>query len=134
MTRKTVAQATLKFLDGWREVQEGEIVRGGRLILEYDSQRLPVCRFHVSSLARWDISVEGRFWPGGKSFAYTWPGREIMPSTILDPPYAVDVPDDATEVEMWFKNTDERPGGCLTWDSRFGRNYLFRVVGESLPA
>ncbi len=89
---------------------------------------------HVSSLARWDISVEGRFWPGGKSFAHTWPGREVMPSTILDPPYAVDVPDDATEVEMWFKNTDERPGGCLTWDSRFGQNYHFRVVEASLPA
>jgi Family of unknown function (DUF6209) len=38
----------------------------------------------------------------------------------------VEVPTDATKVELWFKNTDNT--GCVAWDSRYGQNYWFDVT------
>jgi hypothetical protein len=46
-------------------------------------------------------------------------------------PFEVPVPADATNVELWF----ERRGtaGTMGWDSRYGQNYSFAVMGEGLP-
>lgn len=38
----------------------------------------------------------------------------------------VDVPNDATRIELWFKNTDQT--GCVGWDSRYGHNYWFDIT------
>src|SRR6266511_261218 len=57
-------QATLRFLAGWREIQEGAIRRGGKLLIQYDPEKLPHCRVNFRGAEFWDIEVNVRFHPG----------------------------------------------------------------------
>ena len=43
-------------------------------------------------------------------------------------PWEISVPNDATNIELWFNNTDQT--GCTAWDSRYGQNYWLEVVSE----
>lgn len=43
-------------------------------------------------------------------------------------PLEVNVPNGATQIEMWFNNTDHT--GCVAWDSRYGQNYWLGVAQQ----
>lgn len=126
--------ATLRFHVGWRNVVEGAIRRGGRLLIDYDPERLPECRLNWRGAEAWDVEVEGRFHPGGQTI------RASVLDAVRSPPgygmivrrvrrlVTVEVPADAERVELWFHNFDQVDGRCQSWDSCFGRNYWFDIA------
>lgn len=122
--------ATLRFLSGWVTAQTGELRRGGRLVVEYDPDRLPNLRATYNGMATWAIYAHVRFHPRGQ---YSTGG--LLQYLHADPPQPLeqprslarelDVPEDATQVELWFSNSDR--SGRTEWDSRFGQNYWVDV-------
>jgi hypothetical protein len=126
-------QARLEFKVGWREVQRGEIRPGGRLIIDYDPERLTQCRRRVREVLDWHITAHVRYLPHGQHYT----GgvlREKRPAphgpvTGVEPvPFIVLVPQNAECVEVWFESTSSIRGFCQAFDSRFGQNYRFAVV------
>jgi hypothetical protein len=124
-------EATLSFFVGWREEQHGDLAQGGRLTIEYDPERTPICRRNHAGLPSWDLWGNVRFHPSGQLFS----GNQVLhlegspPRVIVPPrpiPLAVPVPADATQAELWFHNTDVF--GCSAWDSRFGQDYWYDVA------
>jgi hypothetical protein len=49
----------------------------------------------------------------------------MQSGAVAKQPLVVEVPAGATQVELWFNNTDNT--GCVAWDSRYGQNYRFDV-------
>ncbi|MBV9925546.1 MAG: hypothetical protein JOZ96_11055 [Acidobacteria bacterium] len=128
------SRATIQFLVGWQQRQQGQIRPGGKLVIEFDPARLPQCRQSSHGAQVWDIQVGMIFHPGGQWFVGSVMKKVRMPESgpivSLEPqPYEVTVPADATHVEMWFKNYTNIGGhGCEAWDSRYCQNYWFGVV------
>ncbi len=127
-------RATLQFLVGWEQRQQGQIRPGGKLVVGFDPARLPQCRQSSHGAQVWDIEVGMVFRPGGQWFVGSVMKKVRMPNSgpivSLEPqPYEVTVPADATHVEMWFKNYTTIGGqGCEAWDSRYCQNYWFTVA------
>lgn len=108
--------ATLRFLSGWTQEQIGDVRPGEQLRIEYDLERLSQCRAERYGQPAWSIAAYLRFHPGDRQES----------RSLGDGSLEVTVPTNATQVEMWFQNTDHT--GCVTWDSRFGQNYWTDVV------
>jgi len=127
-------RATLQFLVGWEQRQQGQLRPGGKLVIEFDPARLPQCRQSSHGAQVWDIEVGIIFHPSGQWFVGSVMKKVRMPNdgliVSLEPqPYEVTVPAGATHVEMWFKNYTTIGGqGCEAWDSRYCQNYWFSVV------
>lgn len=132
-----VSNATIKFLGDWCQEQHGAIERGGRLKIDFNKERLPFCFTNWRGAEFGDIIVYLRFHPRG----------EIVNSSVLAPvrnsenppgmvighrpvPFELPVPDDATQVEIWFHNFYQTSSHCDSWDSRFSENYWFDIGGE----
>ena len=124
-------EATLSFFVGWCEELHGDLAQGGRLTIEYDPERTPICRRYHGGLPSWDLWGNVRFHPSGQLFS----GNLVLhlegsPPRVIVPPgpilLVVPVPADATQAELWFHNTDVF--GCSAWDSRFGQNYWYDVA------
>jgi hypothetical protein len=126
--------ATLQFLSEWRQIQQGNIVPGVKLIIEYDPERLPHCRLTWRGAQVWDIEAFIKFHPGGEFYTGSLlekirqpPGHGMV--VALQPKgYEVVVPMGATQVELWFRNSYQVSSRCEAWDSRFGQNYWFNVT------
>ncbi len=140
--RNELPQATLRFLVGWHEIQEGIIRPGGELIVWYDTERLPDCRLWWRDALVWDNEVSVCFHPGGqryvsstqKEIRYSSPGGAPGPVIGYESkPVSIAVPIDAMQVEMWFHSfLPWQVGGtsCDAWDSQFGQNYWYDVVRD----
>lgn len=127
-----IENATLEFLIDWQERQTGAIRAGGKLIIKYDPERLKHCRLNWRGAEVWDIEAFVKFHPGGQFFSGTVlekiSANDYGPVIRLEPkPLEVDVPRDAREVEMWFRNSHFVSSQCEAWDSRFGQNYWYSV-------
>lgn len=125
------AQAILQFLPGWVESKSGEMWPGGKLLIEYDPERLSSCPCFSEGMPPWELSAQVRFHPRGhdygKSLFQVW--SEDGETKLRRPsPWAheLEIPRDASHLEMWFRMTDAR--GCTDWDSRFGANYWFELT------
>lgn len=132
-------RSTVTFRAGWTQEQHGAIVQGGTLRIEYDPARLTTCRASYTFAPAWDIEAQGRFLPGGQTFAGSVVSfRTTETGLRVDDPspgaLEVDVPADATGVEIWFWNWSAMSSPCQAWDSRFGDNYRFEVLAESPAA
>jgi hypothetical protein len=108
--------ATVRFHAGWREEQVGEIAAGGKLRIDYAAERLPEFRGTHNRRPTWDIIATALFSPGG----------QVVTGSVSRKPFELSVPRDATEVTLWFENTDG--SGQMAWDSRFGENYRFPIA------
>lgn len=106
----------IRFLSDWSLEQDGNIHSGEPLSIEYAEERLPRCRASRYGRDAWSITAGVRFHPNGKE------NDSLVKSGLL----TVDVPSDATKVELWFKNTDQT--GCVAWDSRYGQNYWLDIT------
>lgn len=123
---------TIEFQAGGRQTQSDFVRQGQPLTIKYDPQRTTGCRGHHDGMPAWDIFANVRFAPSGEVFQgplvqhYNPEGS----GGIFDPPrpipFAVNVPADATEAEIWFLNRNAF--GCMAWDSQFGNNYRFEVA------
>jgi hypothetical protein len=130
--------ATLRFLTGWTEEQGGAIIAGGRLRIEYDPARLTTCRASYTFAPAWDIEAHGRFLPGGQSFEGSVVAFETdEEGRRHDVPHPgvleLEVPDDATAVELWFRNWSALSSPCEAWDSDYGRNYRYDILDSPPP-
>jgi hypothetical protein len=105
--------ATLEYLSGWRDQQAGYIVQGGRLIVQYDPQRIP------SSDPRRRCLAFVRFHPSG----------DLYSATMKDGRMELTVPMNATQAEVWFQSIDS--SGAVQWDNRYGQNYWYQVLAEA---
>jgi hypothetical protein len=126
-------RATLQFLPGWQQHQDGEIRPGGKLVIKFDPTRLPQCRQSSHGAQVWDIDVEMIFHPGGQRPKGSVMKKVRMPNegmiVSLEPqPFEVNVPAYAERVEMWFRNYYTLGPGCEAWDSRYCQNYWFTVA------
>jgi hypothetical protein len=108
--------ATLRFLPDWTLRRDGEPRAGEPLRIEYDPARLPACRASYRGQDAWSIAGYLRFYPGA----------DIESVSLKSGSAEIDVPADATRVELWFNNTDNT--GCVAWDSRYGLNYHVDVA------
>jgi Family of unknown function (DUF6209) len=108
--------STLRFLSNWTLQQDGEQHAGEPLRIEYDVARLPACRASYRGQDAWSIAGYVRFHPGA----------EVESVGLKSGSAEVDVPENATRIELWFNNTDNT--GCVAWDSSFGRNYWLDVT------
>jgi hypothetical protein len=132
------ARATLQFLPGWREQQQGTIARGGTLTIEYDKGRLSRCFVPWRGAQLGDLVAFCRFHPRGDtvegSLVTAVHDRGIPDGIVIDhvsQPLDLPVPGDATQVELWFQNYSQTSIRCDAWDSRFGQNYWFAVGGSA---
>jgi hypothetical protein len=107
--------ARLRFDPDWRETLEGELVAGGRVIIEYAAER----RHQLFG---------GRMAGEVLAHAVFAPGGERGGGPVGSGPLVLDVPADAVEVVLWFGATDH--AGCAVWDSRWGQNYRFRIAAR----
>ncbi len=129
------ASATLRFLPGWQQVQEGAVVAGGQLTVDYDLSRLPQCNGSTyQGEPAWGISGYARFSPGGQLL--TGPLTQYQANAggfvVAGTPWTLSVPADATGVELWFATSGET---CSTyWDSNYGQNYAYPVASAPTPA
>lgn len=138
-TNESVQPAHLQFLTGWQTVQQGDITQGGKLVIDYDPQRLPNLRKEWNGVVIWKIEVFVRFHPGDQLFR-----KPVMKIHDVDvvrginrgywpEPVELDVPKEATQVELWFRSWLDVSGYQEAWDSRNGQNYWFDVVQVSAP-
>jgi hypothetical protein len=109
--------ARLKFFADWTDQQIGAISPGEQLTIEYDPARLPRCRAERYGRRSWNIQAVLRFWPG----------HQELSGDVADGPLEITVPVGTTQIEMCFSNTDS--ASCSAWDSRYGANYWWNVVG-----
>jgi hypothetical protein len=109
----------VKFLSDWSHEQDGEIRPGEPLTIEYAGERLARCRARRYGQDTWGIAAYLRFHPSGAE----------QQGQVAPTPLTVQVPVGATQIEVWFHNTDST--GCSTWDSRYGQNYWFDVTRTS---
>ena len=108
--------STLRFLSDWSQKQIGDVRPGTPLQIEYDGERLPQCRSERYGQPAWNIASYLRFHPGG----------ETQSGVVSRGPLDVDVPANATRIELWFHNTDQT--GCSSWDSNYGQNYWVDIT------
>lgn len=113
---RRVVVGSVRFLSDWSHEQNGDIRPGEPLVIEYAIDRLPRCRASRYGQDAWNIAASMRFHPNGQEH------NDAVKSGSLK----MDVPIDATKIELWFHNTDHT--GCSTWDSRYGQNYWLDVT------
>ena len=102
----------MRFEPDWREVVEGDLRPGGRLLVEYARERR---RQLFGGRLAGQVELHALFLPGGQ--------RHSEP--LAAEPVALAIPAEAVEVVIWFGATEH--GGAEAWDSRFGQNYRFAV-------
>jgi uncharacterized protein DUF6209 len=120
-----VGVAILKFLSNWSHEQSGDIRPGESLSIDYASERLQSCRASRYGQDAWGITAGMRFHPNGGEESGAVTARE-QSGAVVAASLTVEVPIDATRIELWFQNTDNT--GCVAWDSRYGQNYWFDVI------
>ena len=129
----TANTALLAFKQGWSDEQSGTKVRRGRVEIDFDIDRLPGCFGQRHGAQIGDTEVFVRFHPRAEVVH----GNVAQPVreggvTISHAPltFEIDVPFDATQMELWFHNYSLESGPCHAWDSRFGQNYWYAVQGD----
>jgi uncharacterized protein DUF6209 len=128
---KHLGSAEIVFTKDWKEFVRGELRRGTRCRLVYDSRRLPYCRATYSGSLTWGIVAYIKF--KESSEVLTGPlSIVIQQGEKYDPQHHtimtadLEIPRDAEGITMWFINADR--GGCVAFDSRYGQNYYFDLI------
>jgi hypothetical protein len=107
--------------------RRGHIRPGGRIVVQYDPTRLSPSA-DTASASR-EIVCHVRFSPGDQRRS-----GPVLDTGVAQPQgaqFEVQVPSAATNLEIWFESRG--PSGTIGWDSRYGQNYSFAVIGEGLP-
>lgn len=123
----------IRFDRDWNESASRALVRGRRLVVSYDPDRLTACRGTHNGYPAWDLRAYLRFAPGGEQVDGTLKAHRTdhgYPLPEFDPvPFTTTIPEAATSVEIWIQNTGL--WGCSAYDSDFGRNYRFAIAASA---
>jgi len=121
-----VQPTDVHFTGDWEQRADGDIEQGGLMRLLYAPERLRACRATYAGGRAWNILASWVFAPGGQTGSVAlYDGDYYAGEEAITQP-SLQVPDDATSVQLWFSNSDR--AGCAAWDSAFGHNYEFDVV------
>ncbi|MBN2495768.1 MAG: hypothetical protein JXR96_14340 [Deltaproteobacteria bacterium] len=124
--------AAIHFTASFDEWVEGELRAGERVAILYDLDRLPRCRNTHNGAPAWDLTAFARIYPHGEEHSAsvrTFVSQGGTPSTVaLSVPFELDLPEDATAIELWFRNASGAGSSCVEWDSDYSANYLFDVL------
>ena len=132
----TTQRSEIHFRSDWSNVQQGALVAGGSVTIDYDLQRLPQCFGSLyEGSPSWNTEAHARFLPGGEvvsgpvsEFAYV----DGVGNQVVSIPWELAIPSNADRVEFWFET-----GGsaCDTaWDSNFEANFSFPVQASGVQA
>jgi len=109
----------ITFTADWRQIPFGNLVPGATVTISYDPNRLrsvPIAAFYQFAPSG-PIATKLLEIPTGKVVERY--SDDPVEATMMTA--AIDVPDDAAELILWFRSADE-------WDSNYGRNYVFRFT------
>lgn len=126
------SKVVLQFLPDWQQSQNGTILRGGTVAVQFAPERLSACRQSMRGAEVWDIEAVAKFHPRGelvRGSLIQRMSRDGVVTTSAPKDLEITVPSDSRRIEMWFHNFAELGGRCDAWDSRFGDNYWFDVAG-----
>lgn len=121
----------IDFFESYSHYATGPRRQGAYLEVNFDLDRLPECRNTHNGYPAWDTRANLLFHPGEQLFSgsvrqfVTDNGRPTNQATEV--PFWVQIPNDATEVEIWFENFSGAGSTCHTWDSNYGQNYRFEI-------
>ncbi|HEU5057542.1 MAG TPA: DUF6209 family protein [Kofleriaceae bacterium] len=125
----SMCDAVVRFERDWSETVNRAVVRGRRLVVSYDPERLTACRGTHNGYPAWDLRAHVLFAPGGEHVDGTLKSHHTdhgYPLPQFDPvPFTTAIPEAATSAEVWVHNTGL--WGCSAYDSDFGRNYRFVI-------
>lgn len=126
--------STLTFDASWNETASVPLVAGRQLRIDYDAARLPDCRASHNGNPGWNITAFLRFLPSGSTIERELFEHPLGSNGAVDS-YGwiktlpvVDIPAQATSVEVWFRNRSAFDSPCERWDSNYGANYVFAIV------
>ena len=123
---------TLSFQDNWQVQVGGALHADGWLSVEYSLARLPECRGTHNGYPAWDTVAFIKFLPGGQleqaSVRDFVTNNGVPTSTAISRQVQIEIPSDATGVELWFHNFSGAGNSCDTWDSNYGANYRFDIL------
>lgn len=129
-------RSALHFRSDWSNVQQGALVAGGTVTVDYDLQRLPQCFGSTyQGSPSWSTTGHARFLPGGQVVSGTvseYDYDEAFGTRVVPASWQLPVPADAERVEFWFE-----VGGSscdVHWDSNFGSNFDFPVEAAPINA
>jgi hypothetical protein len=112
------AEAVIAFDAEWNETVDGELVDGGRAIVDYDDERLAECRGEQGGVPQYAVTAHARL-DGGETQSIVVAGLNAEDDPAFDL-------DGSGTLEIWFEATSR--WGCHAWDSNFGDNYVFEVA------
>jgi hypothetical protein len=124
------ATALLRFARDYTQTLEGRLNPGGQLTIEYDPARAKLTH-SLNGFPAWGVQAFVRLVPGGEvvegaavvfQSSFGRPAKRPLPRPVVVP-----IPDDATEVQVWFRNWTGADRPAEFWDSNFGQNYRFPV-------
>ncbi|HCF57489.1 MAG TPA: hypothetical protein DFS52_05790 [Myxococcales bacterium] len=131
-TRQPMARATVRFTETWSQTQEGELVAGGRLRIEYALERARAHGGHDSAAGGWGVEAYVQFLPSGETVDAPVVGIPLRLGKPAGAPQAspceIAIPLGAYDAQIWFCHWTE--GEDPRWDSNFGVNYRFPVRSE----
>lgn len=110
---------SLKFLSDWSHEQNDDIRPGESLSIEYASERLRGCRASRYGRDAWSITAGMRFRPNSREQSGAVTARE-QSGTVVAASLTVEVPIDATKIELWFQNTVRCVRRCAVVGSAVG--------------
>lgn len=131
--------AVLQFLPSWETIQRGEVRQGGKLVIEYDAERLAQARTWFRGALFGELNVIVKFHPTGQIYTGSCiekvrtdgHGGHGMTIGLEPKAFEVSVPLDSSHVEIWFHALYQTTSYYETWDSRYGQNYWFPVKDQS---
>jgi hypothetical protein len=110
----------LTFDGAWNERASGELQKGKKVRVSYDTNRLTTCRGDFNGNPGWAITG---FWRIGDGPVRMFEaGGHSATGGTQDQAFTLDASGD---LQVWFQNTSR--WGCSGWDSNEGANYHFTV-------
>jgi len=139
VTITSIKTSVVQFLPNWETVQRGQIWQGGKLVIEYDAERLAHVRAWFRGALFGELNVIVKFHPSGQIYTGSCveevrsdgTGGHGMTIGLEPKAFEVSVPLDSSHVEIWFHAFYQTTSYYEAWDSRYGQNYWFPVKDQS---
>lgn len=130
-----VGAATVRFGADGGMTQEGALVPGGALSVEYALERLEGCRSTHNGFPAWDTRAYVKFLPSGQVQEQTvrrFGNVNGRPTNDVEAiPASFTIPAGATGAQVWFLHESAAQGTlCQRWDSNQDRNYALEVLAS----
>jgi len=125
--------AVIQFSADWKQTVLGELKGGGSVAVVYDQNRSAECRATHNGNPAWTLEANVRASGGDVQTASVIAFGQVYGSLADSVAGRFVIPDQASRLEIWFKNAAYAGGFCEYFDSNFGRNFGFDVASLKEP-